>query len=507
MTGKKKLLFLEYFPFMGGGQAVLLSVIKFMKKYYEVEALIFNRGLIEAELKKLGVKTHYIQAPRNVKYRYITKSIPFHLRVADFLRRGNYSLVYSGGMTAVKLAGPSCLRLGIPLIWHKQVIIEKGYFSYNAGQARLLSGFASKIICVSNASKESMIRSGVKPSKISVVHNGIDIPGRLVMKRRDRIRKKYSVGKSFVCGTVCIFRKNKGLEILLETAAIIQKKKLPVKFMLAGRADKGEEWYEEKIRKEARDKGLDNFIFTGYGDKYAFMPAFDLYVMPSPNEPFGLVTIEAMALGIPAAGFNSGGTGEIITDGVDGMLARGMGAGALAEKIEEACRNRGMVKRAGKNALKTAGEKFSLGRQMLEIGKVMEETLRLSGKNAGKYEETQMYERFMLESKAGYPGNPMFQYSKGGIRAHVESMNKYTSLEVKRSIKTGYMPTGYSVFIKPLLYFMKHYFVKAGFLDGFAGLVYHSINAMYIFTMEIKIMEAAGISGFKLLTTLHKRAR
>ena len=376
MTGKKKLLFLEYFPFMGGGQRVLLSVIEFMKKYYDVEALIFNRGLIEAELKKLGIKIHYIQAPRNVKYRYINKSIPFHLRVAEFLKRGNYSLVYSGGMTAVKLAGPSCARLGIPLIWHKQVIIEKGYFSYNAGQARLLSGFVSKIICVSNASKESMIRSGVKPSKLSVVHNGVKIPESVILKRRSAIRKKYRVEKSFVCGTVCIFRQNKGLEILLEAADILMKRKLPVKFMLAGRADKGEEWYEEKIRKEARVKGLNNFIITGYADRNNFMPAFDLYVMPSPNEPFGLVTIEAMALGIPAVGFNSGGTREIITDTVDGMLARGTDAAALAEKIEQACRNRAFVKKAGKNALKTVRKKFSLDRQMLEIKKIAEETLK-----------------------------------------------------------------------------------------------------------------------------------
>jgi glycosyltransferase involved in cell wall biosynthesis len=375
MSGKIRLLFLEYFPFMGGGQEVLLGIIEYLKDFFDVEVLIFNKGLIEKRLKKLGVKTHHIQAPDKIKYRYIGKSLPFQLKLNEFLKNGNYSLVYSGGMNAVKLAGPACFTQGIPIIWHKQIIIEKGYFSYNASQARFLSKFVSRIICVSNAAKDSMIKSGVNPSKLVVVHNGVKIPEKSVYKNRSRIRKKYGLEKSFVCGTVCIFRKNKGIEMLQEAAAIIQNKKLPVKFLLAGRADAGQEWYEEELRSNAKNRALNNFIFTGYGDKNLFMPAFDLYIMPSPNEPFGLVTIEAFALGIPAAGFNAGGTKEIITDNFDGMLVNETSAKALAEKIEFAYHNRGKLKAMGKKALKTAEKRFGLNRQMQEIKAIVEEGL------------------------------------------------------------------------------------------------------------------------------------
>lgn len=133
--------------------------------------------------------------------------------------------------------------------------------------------------------------------------------------------------------------------------------------------------------------------------------------------------------------------------------------------------------------------------------------LRLFIKGAGKYEETDIHERFILDGEAGHLKNPMLHYSKDSIKAHVAAMNSYTSLEVKRAVKIGYKPTGYSVLIKPVLYFMKRYIFRAGFLDGFAGLVYYSINAIYIFTREIKIMEESGISKFNLLGTLFKRAR
>jgi glycosyltransferase involved in cell wall biosynthesis len=373
MTGRKKLLFLEYFSFMGGGQAVLLNIIKEMKKYYDVEVLIFNRGLIEQELKKLGVRTHYIQAPLKVKYRYIWKYQPFYNSVKVFLKRGGYDLVYSGGMFATKLAGPACLAVKIPLIWHKQLIIEKGYFSYNASQARLLSNFASKIICVSEASRLSMARSGVKESKLITVHNGIKIPVIKAKTIRHAVRKKYAPAGGFVCGTVCVFRKNKGIDLLIQAASLAQKGSRKIKFLLVGKSDPGQERFEEELRRDVKDRGLDNFIFTGYRDKYDIMPAFDLYVMPSPNEPFGLVTIEAMALGIPAAGFGSGGTKEIITDGYDGFLASGVNAQALAEKIFFAYDNRAELKKMGKNAIKTVKERFTLEEQMKEIKRIIEE--------------------------------------------------------------------------------------------------------------------------------------
>ncbi len=370
MGGRKKLLFLEYFPFMGGGQAVLLNIIRYLKKEYDVEALIFNRGLIEPELKKTGIKTHHIQAPEKVKYRYIDKYIPFYKKLTDFLKSGKYDLVYSGGMFATKLAAPACFFLKVPLIWHKQLIIEKGYFSYNASQARLLSNFTSKIICVSDASRESMIKSGVNPKKLVTVHNGVEI--HKAKGQRLRIRDKYKVKGDFVCGTVCIFRQNKGLELLVKAAGIIEKQNKKIKFMLVGKADKGQEGYEMEIRESVKRRGLRNFIFAGYGDKFDFMPGFDLYVMSSPNEPFGLVTIEAMSLGIPVVGFNKGGTGEIVTDGRDGLLAKEISAEALAGKIMKAYNDKKKMKAMGKEAMKTVMSKFNIEKQMCEIKSIIE---------------------------------------------------------------------------------------------------------------------------------------
>ncbi|MGD0566569.1 MAG: glycosyltransferase family 4 protein [Candidatus Goldiibacteriota bacterium] len=377
MTGKKKLLFLEYFPFMGGGQKVLLDLIAGLKMRYDIEALVMNHGMMEAALEKNRVKTHFLQAPGKVKYRYFNQYLPFFIKLNRFLKENKYDLVYSGSLFASKLAGPSCLVNKIPLIWHKQLIIEKSYYSYNASQARLVSGFAKRIICVSEASRLSMIRAGVALEKLITIHNGVKIPRGPMSKARMKFRKKFRVGGNFVCGTVCIFRRNKGLEMLIDAAEIISKAAMhDMKFVLVGRADSGEEWFEEKLREKVKEKKLKNFIFAGYGDKYAFMPGFDLYVMPSPMEPFGLVTIEAMGIGVPAAGFNTGGTAEIITDGKDGFLAGQVSPRALAEKIIYAYKNRKKLGAMSKKAAASVKEKFSLEKQTAAVRGVIEACIK-----------------------------------------------------------------------------------------------------------------------------------
>ena len=61
--------------------------------------------------------------------------------------------------------------------------------------------------------------------------------------------------------------------------------------------------------------------FVGYTEHpRRLMRAAHVGLLCSDNEPFGRVTVESMAEGTPIIGTNSGGTAEIITDGIDGLL-------------------------------------------------------------------------------------------------------------------------------------------------------------------------------------------
>jgi len=378
MIGKKKILFLEYFPFIAGGQNVLLSIIENLKNDYDVEALIFNRGEIENRLNKLKIKYHFIQAPKTVKYRYFLTFAKFNKEMYGFIKDGKYDLIYTSGHFSTKLVVPALKKFKIPLIWHKHLIIDKGYFSYMASQMRKLSKFADKIICVSDASKKSMEKAGVDPGKLVTVYNGVEKPAINLKSIRNKTRKKYAITKEdFLCGTVCIFRKDKGLELLIKTAGIINGKGIPMKFMLVGRAEKTDEAYEEQLKMLAEEKVPGNsFIFTGYANKWDFIPAFDLSVMPSPKEPFGLVTIEAFSAGVPVAGFAGGGTEEIIKDGYNGYLAAEVTAENLAQIILAAYDDRKKLKQMSKNAVDSVKKNFTVEKQMRKIKEIINSVIK-----------------------------------------------------------------------------------------------------------------------------------
>lgn len=66
----------------------------------------------------------------------------------------------------------------------------------------------------------------------------------------------------------------------------------------------------------------------------ALMSCFDLIVLPSQQETFGLVLIEAMAAGVAIMGSNTGGVPEIIEDGVNGYTFSPNDIQEMSQKIK-----------------------------------------------------------------------------------------------------------------------------------------------------------------------------
>jgi glycosyltransferase involved in cell wall biosynthesis len=95
--------------------------------------------------------------------------------------------------------------------------------------------------------------------------------------------------------------------------------------------------------------------------------------MCSRGEPFGRVTVEAMKQGVPVVGAASGGTTEIIQDGVTGLLYRLGDAEDLAAKVEILHRDRELLGRMGEEARRWADSTFSLKKYTADLLRVFEE--------------------------------------------------------------------------------------------------------------------------------------
>ena len=93
--------------------------------------------------------------------------------------------------------------------------------------------------------------------------------------------------------------------------------------------------YEEFLNQQITDLELgDRIIMAGLQRNVPeWVQAMDIFVHASDQEPFGIVIIEAMALGKPVIAGNAGGPTEIITDGVNGLLTAYDDVEALTKAI------------------------------------------------------------------------------------------------------------------------------------------------------------------------------
>ena len=94
---------------------------------------------------------------------------------------------------------------------------------------------------------------------------------------------------------------------------------------------------KEKVIEYARQNNIENdIIITDWvSNVEKYIPAFDIAILPSKWEGFGLVLIEYMACDKPIIASNVGGIPNIITNNENGYLIEPTNIDQLAEKIEK----------------------------------------------------------------------------------------------------------------------------------------------------------------------------
>ena len=95
-------------------------------------------------------------------------------------------------------------------------------------------------------------------------------------------------------------------------------------------AGKGEESYVKQLRELSRGLPVE---FSGFAEFKEFFEKVDMLLVPSWEEPFGIVILESMATGIPVISTSAGGPLDIIHSGVNGLLVPPRNPPALAAAV------------------------------------------------------------------------------------------------------------------------------------------------------------------------------
>jgi len=195
---------------------------------------------------------------------------------------------------------------------------------------------SSDVFIVVSSRQKSAILKVVKKydEKIIVVPNGYN-PGRLPGIPKDETRKMLGLDPNDrVLLNVALLLEKKGQRYLIDAMDIIANKhnRRDVRCFIIGEGP-----LKEKLQEQINRLGLQNHVkLLGYvpDDQLAlWMNAADLFVLPSLSESFGIVQIEAMAVGTPVVATYNGGSEEIIISEDYGLLCPPADPECLAEKI------------------------------------------------------------------------------------------------------------------------------------------------------------------------------
>lgn len=205
--------------------------------------------------------------------------------------------------------------------------------------------YAKKIVCVSKAVEDGMLRYyPLIKEKSIVIHNGIKKINAAPLKNRNII-KFYLFGR---------IMPKKGHWYLLEALDYLDEQKLKnIKIVFMGGTLNGKENLLENLKKKITQLNLDNVIeIKGFSTNIAnAMSDADVCLVPSiMKDPFPTTVIEAMSAGRPVISTNHGGAKEAIIDGENGFLIPPNNARNLADTILSFINEKEKIKSLGQKS-------------------------------------------------------------------------------------------------------------------------------------------------------------
>jgi glycosyltransferase involved in cell wall biosynthesis len=278
----------------GGAELQLAMILRHTRHQSDVVTL-YNPGPVAELIRAEGTSVRDIGMRRNTELGAL-------LRLRRIIAAGRYDVVHAHLYRAQVYARPAARLAGTPVVVTTEHSIGETHIErrkMTAGVRALYLAselFSDATIAVSDIVRDRLVRWGVRPSKITVVPNGMDT-GQLGFDAaaRDRVREQFGIApRAYVIGALGRLDPNKRVDLTMEAATPMLGELCKV--LVIGRG-------EDQARLEAAAARLgvtEHVIFGGYqADTAAMMSAFDLYVAASVQETFGLSVLEALASGLP----------------------------------------------------------------------------------------------------------------------------------------------------------------------------------------------------------------
>lgn len=396
---KTNILYVNHVSDIGGAEVSLLLLLKNLNRaLYQPVVVCPLKGSLARELGKISVTFEEIdfhQVKRTLNPVSLLIAIFFFFRhmtrIFQIVHSQNIKLVHANSLKSAIISGLSARLANVPLVWHVRDFLPVGFFRQLL--IRLAYLLAAKVIVNSKAVR-GIFRFVQKDSneKVKIIYNCIDPDLYNPNVDGNGLRRELNIGMNIaLIGFIGRLHPEKGIEYLIRAVSKVVKIVPEVRFLIVGDAALGKEEYQKRMRDLSVELGLaDTILFLGYRKEVAkIIAALDILVLPSLREPFGLVSLEAMAMKKPVVATHTGGSPEVIIDGNTGLLVPPRNSGALFSAIIKLLKDKELAKRMGaagrERVMSSFSPEFTLSHIQETYNKVLE-NYRSNNSSAEKVE-------------------------------------------------------------------------------------------------------------------------
>lgn len=206
------------------------------------------------------------------------------------------------------MAGKLCKANNIPLVVKTHNYVDLKYYKK-----------VDVFITTTRDQQAYLVQEGIPSNKIKVIPNFSRLPA--VETVATKVKEPVVIAS---CGRMV---KKKGFHILIKALKKVIESGTMVTLCLGG---DGEE--KQSLQNLSKALGLDRHVeFCGWVDSVGdFLENADIFVLPSLDEPFGIVVLEAMAKGKPIVATQTQGPSEILSSETSYLVEAGSVEGLAA---------------------------------------------------------------------------------------------------------------------------------------------------------------------------------
>jgi glycosyltransferase involved in cell wall biosynthesis len=333
--------------FSGAEESLCQLVQKIDRSRYEVFAAVGLPSRLQRRLEESGARvtafTDGLREPTMHRFK----------QIKDLISSIQPDIIHSNAIDGIPLLW-NAFDNRIPFIQHVRNGDMKNYGEYVES--------ANVIIAVSGYLRDRIMRFAIKPDRVHVIYDEVDTEYfDSVHCDREAARDKFGIPQEAkVIAMIARIAPNKRHDLMFKAFEQVLKS-IPDAHLLLKGEDYRDDPYFDTVQMQIESctgrQQIKHFKFVD--DIRDIHIAADVLVLCSDREGLGRCVVEAMSMGVPVVVTDSGGTHEIVENGLTGTVVPGGDAIALAHAITATLKDDEFCRRASVHAREIAINKLS----------------------------------------------------------------------------------------------------------------------------------------------------